>query len=88
MSRGDASLVLSALEKMNSVLAVIDFNPAGSEPEDPEVEEMVAKRDEARERKDYGEADRIREQLRKRHIILEDSPYGTMFWKENSPKGD
>jgi len=88
LSGDDASLVLSALEKMNSVLAVIDFSPAGAEPEDPEIEEMVARRDEARERKNYEQADRIREELRRRHIVLEDTPYGTMFWKDGSLSGN
>jgi cysteinyl-tRNA synthetase len=43
---------------------------------------MVSLRDEARERKDYAEADRIREDLKRRNIVLEDTPYGTLFWTE------
>ncbi len=83
LSDDDAALVLDALERMNTVVAVIDFSPAGSEHEDPEIEEMIARRDEARERKDFEEADQIRDQLRKRHITLEDTAYGTMYWKDN-----
>ncbi len=83
VSKEDASHVLDALARINSVLAIIDFNPAASAHEDPEIELLVSSRDEARERKDYEEADRIREDLRKRNVILEDTVYGTMYWIEN-----
>ena len=86
MSKEDASLVLDALARINTVVAVIDFNPAGAEHEDPEIELLVNRRDEARERKDYEEADRIREDLKKRNVVLEDTVYGTMYWIENIPK--
>ena len=83
VSKEDASLVLDALARINTVVAVIDFNPAGAEHEDPEIELLVNRRDEARERKDYEEADRIREDLKKRNVVLEDTVYGTMYWIEN-----
>jgi cysteinyl-tRNA synthetase len=54
-------------------LAFLDLNPAGFEPEGPEIEALVNLREEARERKDYEEADRIREDLRKRNVVLEDT---------------
>ncbi len=80
MSKKDASRVLDALEKVNSVLAIFDLHAAGAEREDPEIEAMVNLREDARERKDYEEADRIREELRQRNIVLEDTPYGTIYW--------
>ena len=83
VAKEDASLVLEALARINNVVAVIDFNPAGTEHEDPDIELLVNKRDEARERKDYEEADRIREDLKKRNVVLEDTVYGTMYWVEN-----
>jgi cysteinyl-tRNA synthetase len=82
-SKEDGSIVLNALVKINSVLAIFDFNPASSEVEDPEIEMLASKREEARERKNYEEADRIRENLRNRNIALEDTPYGTFYWVEN-----
>jgi cysteinyl-tRNA synthetase len=87
ISRSDASLILNALEKIHSVLAIFDFNAAGMDTEDPEIEAMVSLRDEARERKDYEEADRMREDLRRRNIAIEDKPYGTVYWAEpRTPK--
>jgi cysteinyl-tRNA synthetase len=44
------------------------------------VEELVQKRNEAKRAKNYGEADRIRDELKKMGIILEDTPSGTV-WK-------
>jgi cysteinyl-tRNA synthetase len=83
LSREDAVLVLNALAKIQSALAIFEFNPANQEIEDPEIEELIVRREEARERKSYEEADRIREKLRNRNISLEDTPYGTIYWRRN-----
>jgi cysteinyl-tRNA synthetase len=88
MSKDDASLILDALTKIHSVLALFDFNPAGSDAEDPDIEALVNRREEAREHKQYEEADRIREDLRRRNVVLEDTPYGTLYWIENLPRRD
>jgi cysteinyl-tRNA synthetase len=39
----------------------------------------VARRDEARARRDFAEADRIRDELRTRGVVLEDTPHGTVW---------
>ena len=83
LSKNDASHLMDVLTRINSVLALFDFNPAGPEDEDPEIEALVNRREEARERKDYQEADRIREELRKKNIVLEDTSYGTLWWIKN-----
>ena len=83
LSKEDSALILDAFDRINSVLALFDFNTAGVESADPEIEALVNRREEARERKDYGEADRIREELRKRNVALEDTSYGTMWWMKN-----
>lgn len=44
------------------------------------VEDMVHQRDQARKEKNWAEADRIRNELRARGIVLEDTPGGTS-WK-------
>jgi cysteinyl-tRNA synthetase len=84
-SQEDATLVISALTKINSVLAVFEFNPANLEMEDPEIEILVNRREEARGRKDYQEADKIRDDLKNRDVMLEDTSYGTFYWVEHSP---
>jgi cysteinyl-tRNA synthetase len=82
LARQDAECILDALRKADSVLALLDFNAAAPDVEDQEIEALVNSREEARERKDYEAADRIREELRKRNVVLEDTPSGTLFWVE------
>jgi cysteinyl-tRNA synthetase len=87
MSKKNASLILDALAKIDSVLPIFDFEAAAMDAEDPEIEAMVSLREDARERKDYAEADRIREDLRKRNVVIEDTTYGTLYWIEpRSPR--
>jgi len=47
---------------------------------DAEVEEQIRRRTDARGRRDFAEADRIRQQLADRGILLEDTPQG-VHWK-------
>jgi cysteinyl-tRNA synthetase len=85
VTKDDASLITDAFAKINSVLAVFNFSPEGMENEDPEIEKLVSRREEAREQKNYAEADRIREILKKRNVVLEDTAYGTLYWIESRP---
>jgi cysteinyl-tRNA synthetase len=82
VSRDEAALILKALERIQPALAIFDFDTKDLEAEDPEVEALVRQREEARERKDYETADRLREELRKRGLAIEDTVYGTLYWVE------
>jgi cysteinyl-tRNA synthetase len=48
---------------------------------DARVDELVAQRNQARQRKDFGEADRIRDELSRGGVTLEDSPGGATTWR-------
>ena len=47
---------------------------------DDEIEALIAQRNEARKNKDWATADKIRDKLKARHIVLEDTPQGVK-WK-------
>lgn len=53
---------------------------AGGDLSEERIEEMIREREEARKAKDWGTADRIRDELSSRGIVLEDKPHGTL-WK-------
>lgn len=57
------------------------FIPWESQSTERWIEEQIQLRKEAREKKDFGAADRIRKELTKQGIILEDRPDGTTRWK-------
>ena len=45
-----------------------------------DIEGLIHEREEARKRKEWDEADRIRSQLKEKGVVLEDTPAGTV-WK-------
>jgi cysteinyl-tRNA synthetase len=47
-----------------------------------EIEKLIAERGEAKKAKDFVKADRIRQDLRERGIVLEDGPAGTLWRRE------
>jgi cysteinyl-tRNA synthetase len=80
VSRAGAGSALSALERVNSVLGVIEL---GEETLSPELAALVDRRDAARKRRDFAESDRLRKELLSLGIEVEDTPKGTR-WKRSS----
>jgi cysteinyl-tRNA synthetase len=56
--------------------------PSGVDLSDDAIEEKIMQRETARQNKDWATADRIREELGRQGIVLEDKPHGTT-WKRN-----
>jgi cysteinyl-tRNA synthetase len=50
--------------------------PEAAQESDPRIDDLVAKREEARARRDWAEADRIREALVAEGVVIEDTPEG------------
>lgn len=60
---------------------VADWFQGGDDLDSDAIEVLIAQRVEARQNKDFGESDRIRDVLAEQGIILEDGPQGTT-WKK------
>jgi cysteinyl-tRNA synthetase len=76
VSQKEATGALSALGKVNGVLGIIEF---GEDSLPSDLAALVAKRDEARKKKDFAESDRIRDELLSLGVELEDTPTGTRW---------
>lgn len=50
--------------------------------DDQQIEDLIAQRDVARAQRDFARSDALRDELKERGIILEDTPQGTR-WKRN-----
>jgi cysteinyl-tRNA synthetase len=84
---GDKERILAALADADRVLGLLDPTAwpaaeaaADGKEEEEEIERLIQARKEARQRRDFAESDRIRDDLAGRGILLEDTPQGTR-WK-------
>jgi cysteinyl-tRNA synthetase len=80
VSHGDAQKFLELLLSLDRVLGLRLDTALKEEHLPAEIEGLIQKREEARRRKDWVTADRIRTQLESRGVILEDTPKGVR-WK-------
>jgi cysteinyl-tRNA synthetase len=85
LGEGDRERVFETLADLDRVLGVLgpeEWQQGGAADagEDEEIDALVKRRDAARVAKDWGEADRLRDELAARGIVIEDTPGGTR-WK-------
>ena len=75
----DAKAALTELDTLMDVLGILSDETGGAVPED--VREMAEKRQEARAKKNWAEADRLRDEVRTRGYELKDTPDGVKINK-------
>ena len=83
LGRGDLPTVLVAFEAFDQVLGILSLRRAeDAQPPVPleEIDQLIEERRAARGRRDFAAADRIRDDLTARGVLLEDSAGGTR-WK-------
>ncbi len=82
-----AASLATLLVQLGQILGILQTNPEDylkgetglNSHDDTEIEALISQRAQAKINKDWASADRIRDQLQQKNIILEDSPTGTTW---------
>ncbi len=69
LDRADATRILEAFRKIDAVLAIMQFETAA---DDPEIRELIDARNRARAERNWELADRLRDELKQRGIMVRD----------------
>ena len=78
ISRKNAKDVIESMKKFDTVIGVIDFK---EESIGKEILNLVNEREKARKEKDFAKADKIREKIKEKGFIIEDSKEGSRIRK-------
>ena len=74
---------INLLVKLGNIIGVLNDDAEvflkDSFDEEIDVEEIIKQRDEAKASKDYSTADKLRNDLLEKNILIEDTPLGTVW---------
>jgi cysteinyl-tRNA synthetase len=73
LSRENAQAVMATMRRFDGVLGLLDTEETAV---DAEVERLAGEREQARKRRDFATADRLRSQIAARGYVIEDTPHG------------
>ncbi|MBK6766183.1 MAG: cysteine--tRNA ligase [bacterium] len=76
----ERDLAMEAMKRFDSVLGFLDLSGEAVDPEAAEIEALIEARNAARKAKDWTEADRARDALTERGIVIEDRA-GKTVWR-------
>jgi len=79
LNRTERDKILETMTRLNSVVGIMDFH---EEQLSEKAQDLLDKRNTAREARNWAESDRLREELRKLGITVLDTPEGTIWKKE------
>ena len=77
-SMGSCQLALDTFNELAGVLGLLYSREAEAD-DDAEIEQLIAERTAARAAKNWAESDRIRDELKARGIVVEDTPQGVKW---------
>jgi len=80
ISRSTKTAVFERFMRLASVFGILSIDKL-AEPLPEEVQELIKKREALRNQKSFDEADKIRDKLKGMGIKLEDTEYGTVWYK-------
>ena len=81
LQSGSKALITDAIklfDELTDVLGIV-YPHEQADDLDAEVEKMIEARQAARKAKNWAEADRIRDELKEKGIVLEDTPQGVKW---------
>jgi cysteinyl-tRNA synthetase len=85
LNKTKSPVLAATLKSLASVLGLLQDNPEhylkGENEDDAEIEQQIQARIDAKKAKNWALADKIRDDLKAKNVILEDSPDGSTKWR-------
>ena len=82
-----ARILAATLKSLAGILGLLNDNPEtflkGESSDDAEIEAQIQARIDAKKAKNWALADQIRDELKAKNVILEDSPDGSTRWRRD-----